>query len=64
LYTGFWWGNLRERDRFGVQGVDRKIMLGWIFKNYDVGVVIGLGWLRIEIDADACEFGEEPSGFI
>jgi hypothetical protein len=30
--TGFWWGNLRERDRWGDPGVDRRIMLGWIFK--------------------------------
>jgi len=25
-YTGFWWGNLRER------GVDRRIILRWIFR--------------------------------
>jgi hypothetical protein len=43
--TGFWWGSLRERDR----GVDGRIMLGWIFKRWDVGVRTGLGWLRIVI---------------
>jgi hypothetical protein len=45
--TGFWWGNLRERDRWGDPGVDGRIILGWIFKKCDVGVRTGLGWLRI-----------------
>jgi hypothetical protein len=44
--TGFWWGNLRERDRWGDPGVDGRIILGWIFKKWDVGVRTGLGWLR------------------
>jgi hypothetical protein len=47
--TGFWWGNLRERDRWGDPGVDGRILLGWIFKKWDVGVRTGLGWLRIGI---------------
>jgi hypothetical protein len=45
--TGFWWGNLRERDRWGDPGVDGRIMLGLTFKKWDVGVRTGLGWLRI-----------------
>jgi hypothetical protein len=45
--TGFWWGNLRETDRWGDPGIDERIMLGWIFKKWDVGVETGLGWLRI-----------------
>jgi hypothetical protein len=39
-------------------------MLGWIFKKWDVGVMSGLGWLRIGIGIGACECGEEPSGSI
>jgi hypothetical protein len=31
-YVGFWWGNLRERDRLGDPGVDGRIILRWIFK--------------------------------
>jgi hypothetical protein len=29
--TGFWWGNLRERDHWGDPDIDRRIILRWIF---------------------------------
>jgi hypothetical protein len=31
-YTGFWLGNLRERDHLGDPGIDGTLILGWIFK--------------------------------
>jgi len=31
VLTGFWWGNLRERDHLEYLGVDGKIMFKWIF---------------------------------
>jgi hypothetical protein len=36
--TGFWWENLRKRDRLGDPGIGGKIILRWIFKKWDVGV--------------------------
>jgi hypothetical protein len=47
--TGFWCGNRRERDRWGDPGVDGRIILGWIFRKWDVGVRTIWDWLRIGI---------------
>jgi hypothetical protein len=46
-YTGFWWGNLNERDHLGDPGVEERIILRWIFRKRDVGVWTGSNWLRI-----------------
>jgi hypothetical protein len=32
---------------FGDQGVDREIILRWIFRKWDVGVWTGSSWLSI-----------------
>ena len=45
--TGFWWGNLRERDQWGHIDIDGRIILRWIFRKCDVEVWNGLSWLRI-----------------
>ena len=34
MYTGFWWGNLRERDYLEDPGVDRRIILRWIVRKW------------------------------
>jgi len=37
-YTGFWWGNLRERHHLGYPVKDGRIILRRIFRKWDVGV--------------------------
>ena len=46
MYTGFWWGNLLERDHLEDPNVDGRIILRLIFKKYDVGVWTGSSWLK------------------
>jgi hypothetical protein len=45
--TGFLWGKLREGDHTEDPGIDRRIILKWIFKKRDGGAWTGLTWLRI-----------------
>jgi hypothetical protein len=40
-------GNLRERDHLEDPGVERRIILRWIFRKWDVEARIGSIWLRI-----------------
>jgi hypothetical protein len=47
VHTGFWWGDLREGDHFGDQGVDGRIILKLIFKKWDGRAWTGLSWVRI-----------------
>jgi hypothetical protein len=45
MYTGFWWGNLRERDHLEYPDVEERKIIRWIFGNWGVGVWTGLIWL-------------------
>jgi hypothetical protein len=45
--TGFWWENLRERDNWGDPGIDGRIILRLIFRNWDVG---GMDWIGLVHD--------------
>ena len=64
MYTGFWWGNLRERDHLEDLGVDGRIILRWIFRKWEGVVGTGWSWLRIGTGDGHFECGNEHSGSI
>ena len=37
MNTAFWWGNVWETDHLEDQGVEKRIILRWIFRNWDEG---------------------------
>ena len=47
VYTGFLWGNLREKDHLEDTDVGRRIILRWIFRKWDMGAWTGSSWLSI-----------------
>jgi len=47
MHTGIWLRNLGERDHLEDPGVDRRIILRWISRKWNVGVWTGSSWLRI-----------------
>jgi len=52
-YTGFWWGNLRERDHLGDPGIDGRIILRWISRKWGYGLdPAGSGYGQV---AGVCE---------
>jgi hypothetical protein len=63
LHTMFSWGDLGERDHLDDIGLDRIIILKWIFKKWDGEVWTELILLWIEA-AGACKCGNELPGSI
>jgi hypothetical protein len=59
--TGFWWGNLRKRDHWGGPDVDWRIILRWIFRNWEGVVGTGWSWLRKGEMVGTYEYGNELS---
>jgi len=49
MYTGFWWGNLRERGHLEDPGIDGSIILSWILRKYNVE---GMDWIDLAEDRD------------
>jgi hypothetical protein len=48
VHTGFWQGDLRERDHLTDAGVDGRIILKWIFKTCNGG----MDWIELAQDRD------------
>ena len=48
MYTGFWWGNLRERDHLVDPGVDGRIILRWVLRKGWVG----MDWIDVAQDRE------------
>ena len=64
MYTGFWWGDLRERDHLENPGLDRRIILRWIFRSGMWGHGLDQSGAGEGQVAGTCKCGNEPSGSI
>jgi len=61
VYTGFWWGKLRERGNLEDPGVDERIIVRWIFRKWDGG----MDWVDLTQERDKWRsFVNEPSDSI
>jgi hypothetical protein len=47
IHSGFWWVNLKERDHLENLGIDERIILKWVLKEWDCKALAGLIWLNI-----------------
>jgi hypothetical protein len=65
VWTGCWWGSLREIGHLGDQDIDGSIILRWIFRKLGAGVVgTGWSWQRIGTVFGHFGYSEGLSGSI
>jgi hypothetical protein len=48
VHVGVWWDSLRERDHLEGVGIDGRIILKWIFKQWGGG----MDWIYVARDKD------------
>ena len=64
MITGFWWGDLRERDLLEDPGFDGNIRVRWMWKKCYVSAWTRSIWLGQGQVAGTCKCGNEPLGSI
>ena len=64
MRIGYWVGDLIERDHLEDLGVDGRITLKWIFRNWMEGCRMDLSGLGQEQVAGCCEGGDEFSASV
>jgi hypothetical protein len=47
VYTGFWWGNLREKGYLEEPDVVGRLIFIWVFGKWDLIAWTGSSWFRI-----------------
>jgi hypothetical protein len=47
ITAGFWWGKTDGKKYLGNPGVDGRIILRWIFRNWNLEVWTDSSWLRM-----------------
>jgi hypothetical protein len=48
VHTGLWWENLTERNHLEDLGLDGRVLLKWIFKNWNGS----MDWIDLAQDRD------------
>jgi len=47
VHRGFYWRNLKESDHLENRGMDGRIILKWIFREWYEEALTGFIWLRM-----------------
>ena len=62
VHTGFWWGNMRERDYLEDPGIDGSVISKRIFRKWDGGNGLDLSSSEQGQVVGTCKCGNESSG--